>query len=219
MKKFFASLLNPKTKSQPENVQVVDPKKILFTVPTLSDELPPLDPTSSNPSNKDFAFHEDEWSQIEFFPKTQLKIVQQLLQEYKQFEQIHRSHGGWNDVYIRRIQRIPVLSAARPIARLEELLGIKADVAPILYTYDQISGRVKNGFSIPLGGNVTIYGYVENQDIPVLGADVGKNPDDFRLTDAFMRLNASDSLLLVDWRAQLLIIKASSDSEVETWRP
>jgi hypothetical protein len=219
MKKFFASLLNPKTKQQSENAQVIDPKKILFSVPTLSDDIASLEPLSEKPSTKDFGLHEDEWCQIEFFAKNQLKPIQQILKEYKQFEQAHRFHEGWNDVYIRKVQRVPVLSATHPITKLEELLGVKADVAPFLFTHSTISGRVKNGFTIPLGGNITIYGYVDNQDIPVLAASVGRNPDDSRLTDAFMKLNANSGLLLVDWRAQLLILAASGPSEVEFWRP
>jgi hypothetical protein len=64
-----------------------------------------------------------------------------------------------------------------------------------------------------------MYGYVDGNNVPVLGASVGKNPDDSRLTDAFLKLNASEGLLLVDWRAQLLIIGASSNSQLEVWRP
>lgn len=219
MKKFFAALLNPKTKQESEQAQVLDPKKILFTVPTLSDDIAPLEPLSEKPSTKEFGLHEDEWCQIEFFPKSQLKPVQQILKEYKPFEQAHRFHSGWNNVYVRKIQRVPVLSATHPIAKLEELLDVKADIAPFLFTSSTYSGRVKNGFTLLLGGNITIYGYVDNQDIPVLAASVGRNPDDSRLTDAFMKLNADSGLLLVDWRAQLLILAASGPSEVEFWRP
>ncbi len=216
MKNFFTSLFNkPKSK----NVQFVDPKKILFSVPTLSDDIAPLEPLSEKPGSKDFGFHEDEWRQIEFFPKNQLKTIQQILKEYKQFEQAHRVHEGWSDVYVRKIQRVPVLSAIQSIEKLEKLLEAKAGDAPFLFTYGAISGRVKNGFTIPLGGNIAIYGYVDKENIPVLGANVGKNPDDSRLTDAFMKLNASDGLLLVDWRAQLLVIETSSASNVEIWRP
>ena len=203
-------------KSQADKVQYVDPKKILFSIPTLSDDIAPLEPLSEKPSGKDFGFHEDDWCQIEFFPKSQLNTIQQILKEYKQFEQAHRVHQGWNAVYLRKIQRIPVISS---LQNLEKLLGTKAGDAPILFTSSSISGKVKNGFTLPLGGNITLYGYVDGNNIPVLGASVGKNPDDSRLTDAFLKLNASNGLLVVDWRAQLLIIGASSDSQVEVWRP
>jgi hypothetical protein len=216
MKKFFASLFD---KSKLGNSQAVDPKKILFSVPTLSDDIAPLEPLIEKPTSKDFGFHEDEWCQIEFLPKSQLKPVQQMLKEYKQFEQAHRIHNAWNDVYVRKIQRMPVLSAPQPIEKLEHLLEAKSGNAPYLFTYSSISGKVKNGFTIPLGGNITLYGYVDKESIPVLGADVDTNPDDFLLTNAFLKLNASDSLILVDWRAQMLIMEAPDPSQIGMWRP
>jgi hypothetical protein len=219
MKKFFASFLNAKTKARSDKPQIVDPRKILFSVPTLSEDIASLEPFSEKPGSKDFGFHEDEWCQIEFFPKSQLKTIQQILKEYKQFEQAHRAHQGWSAVYVRKVNRVPVFSSNQPIERLEKLLGTKAGDAPFLFTYGAISGRVKNGFTIPLGGKITLYGYIDGDNIPVLGADVGKDPDDSRLTEAFLKLNASDGLLLIDWRAQLLIVEASSDSEIEVWRP
>lgn len=216
MKNFLASLFG---KPKAENIQWIDPKKILFSIPTLSDDMAPLEPLREPPDDEDFAFHEDEWCQIEFFPRRQLATIQQTLKEYKQFEQAHRVQQGWSKAYLRKIQRIPVLSAARPLEKVEQLFGVKAGSAPILFTFNAFSGRVKNGFTIPIGGNITLYGYVDNENIPVLGAEVGRDPDNSRLTDAFMKANASDGLLLVDWRAQLLLIEASSDSEVEVWRP
>jgi hypothetical protein len=219
MKNLLSSLFNRKNEPQSESFASIDPKRILFSIPTLSDDIAPLEPLRVRPSSKDFAFHEDDWSQIEFFPRSQLNTVQQLLKEYTQFEKDHRANGGWSEVYVRKIQRVPVLSAPDPIEILEELLGVKVGPGPILYTSSEITGRVKNGFSIPLGGNVTIYGYVDHQDIPVLGANVGKNPDDLRLTDAFMKLNASDEVFLVDWRAQLLMIDFDEASKIEVWRP
>ena len=145
--------------------------------------------------------------------------IQQTLKAYKQFEQTHRVHQGWSEAYLRKIQRIPVLSAARPLEKVERLFGVEASAAPILFTFSEISGCVKNGFTIPLGGNITLYGYVDNGNVPVLGASVGRDLDDSHLMDAFMKLNASDGLLLVDWYAQLLIIEASSAFEVEVWQP
>ncbi len=213
MKNFFAAIFN---KSQADKVQYIDPKKILFSIPTLSDDMAPLKSFSEKLSGKDFGFHEDDWCQIEFFSKSQLKTIQQILKEYKQFEQEHRVNQGWNAVYLRKIQRVPVMSS---IQDLEKMLGAKAGDAPILFTHSSISGKVKNGFTLPLGGNITLYGYIDGNNIPVLGASVGKNPDDSRLTDAFLKLNASNGLFVVDWRAQLLIIGASSDSQVEVWRP
>jgi hypothetical protein len=61
---------------------------------------------------------------------------------------------------------------------------------------------VKGGFSLRLGGSVTLYGYAIPAGIPVLAALLGDNPDDHRLVEAFARLNAAEELVLVDWRQQ-----------------
>lgn len=223
MKKILASLLAlagvaGTAQAQPK-VQSLDPKTILFTTPTLSDDLAQLEPMHRGPSNADFVFHEDEWSQVEFFPRSQLGEVQRLLKEYKPFERAHRVQHGWRQVYVRKIRRIPVLSGVEATHQLEGLLGAKAGAAPMLFSGSSVSGSVKNGFSLPLGGNVTLYGYRDTHGIPILGAFVGKNPDDSKLTNAFMKLNSERGLILVDWRAQLVLVSISSSGQVEAWRP
>ncbi|HWR88002.1 MAG TPA: hypothetical protein VN277_06245 [Acidiferrobacterales bacterium] len=223
MKKLLASLfaltgaaLGAQAQQKP---QVIDPKSILFTTPTLSDDVAPLVPATGQPSVGELVFHEDDWSQVEFFPKTQLSNIQRLLTEYKGFEQAQRVKHGWKNVYVRKIQRVPVLAGARPVAQLEAVLGAKAGAAPLLLSSGAVSGRVKDGFSLPLGGNVTLYGYVAGDGVPVLGASIGSNPDDMKLTQAFTKLSASHSLVLVDWRAQLVLVSVGKDGRIEAWRP
>lgn len=66
---------------------------------------------------------------------------------------------------------------------------------------------------------MTLYGYVTDLGIPVLGANVGENPDDFKLTDAFMKLNANAGLILVDWRAQVVLVSVNKSGQIDIWRP
>ena len=60
----------------------IDVKLILFSTPTLSEDIAPLEPVDHPAGDAEFRFHEDEWSQIEFFPKARLEEVQRLLKEY-----------------------------------------------------------------------------------------------------------------------------------------
>ena len=96
---------------------------------------------------------------------------------------------------------------------------IEAGPAPLLYSSRMVSGRVKDGFSLPLGGGVTLYGYVAGQGIPVLGAIVSGSPDEFKLTQAFKTLNSGHGLVLVDWRSQLVLVSVGSSGQIEHWRP
>ena len=89
----------------------------------------------------------------------------------------------------------------------------------VLYSTSTAGGRVKDGFVLPLGGNVTLYGYTTDEGIPVLGASVGQNPDDLKLVEAFTKLNTSAGLVLVDWRAQMLLISTKESGQIDVWRP
>lgn len=53
----------------------------------------------------------------------------------------------------------------------------------------------------------------------MLGAIVGKDSDDFKLAQAFMKLNASHGLILVDWRTPTVLVSVSKSGKIDIWRP
>ncbi|HRE81474.1 MAG TPA: hypothetical protein PLN52_10520, partial [Opitutaceae bacterium] len=124
MKKMIASILalaGITGSTQPaQNPQTIDPRTILFSVPTLSDDIAALEPMDRAPNGADLAFHEDDWAQVEFLPKSLLPEIQRMLKEYKTFEQANRVKSGWRKVYIRKIQRRPLISGAHPVQQLEK---------------------------------------------------------------------------------------------------
>ena len=66
----------------------------------------------------------------------------------------------------------------RPVAVITAFsLFCKTEGAVALFSSSTIGGQVKDGFTISLGGNVALYGYTNDEGIPVLGASVGQNPD------------------------------------------
>ncbi len=224
MKRLLTSLLalaGVTSSAQPAPAaQSLDPKTILFSVPTLSNDLAALEKMDRTPDSSDLVFHEDDWSQVEFLPKSQLPEIQKLLKEYKAFEAANRvPGGGWRNVYVRKIQRQPLVQGSQPIQKLEKILGAKTEGGLVLYSTSGTGGRVKDGFVLPLGGNVTLYGYTANDSIPVLGASVGQNPNDTKLTKAFTKLHATFELVLVDWRAQMLLVSTKESGQIEVWRP
>jgi hypothetical protein len=223
MKKILTSLLAflgiSGSVSATQEHQSIDPRRVLFSVPTISNDLAPLEPAKAKPSQTDFAFHEDDWAQVEFLPRSQFPVVQRLLQEYKTFEAANRAQRGWRNTYVRKFERIDVIHGTDALKQLESILGAKAGPAPVLFSSNAVTGRVTNGFSVPFGRGVTIYGYTNAGGIPVLGALVGQNPDDRRLVEAFQRLNAKEGLILVDWRQQLVLVSVALDGKIDLWRP
>ena len=223
MKKILASLLaflgSSGSVSADQKPQSMDPRRILFSVPTISNDLAPLDKVKTTPSATDFTFHEDDWTQVEFLPRSQLHVVERMLQQYKTFEAANRAQYGWRETYLRRFERIDVIHGTEALKQLQTILGVKAGPAPVLFSSNAVTGRVTNGFSLPFGRSVTLYGYTNVGSILVLGALVGPNPGDTKLVEAFQKLNAKEGLILVDWRQQLVLVSIASDGKIDAWRP
>jgi hypothetical protein len=103
----FSSSLTMATEQEPV-LHSVDPKSILFSMPTISNDVAEVLPLTQNPKEDELVFHEDEWAQIEFYPGVKLDLIKQILSEYKQFEQSHRVQQYWSEIYVRRIERVSV---------------------------------------------------------------------------------------------------------------
>ena len=152
MKQILTSLLaflgTSGSVSAAQEPQSIDPRRVLFSVPTISNDLAPLEQVKTKPSQTDFSFHEDDWAQVEFLPRSQLPVVQRLLQEYKTFEAANRAQVGWRNTYVRRFERTDVIRGAEALKELESILAVKAGPAPVLFSASAVTGRVTNGFSI-----------------------------------------------------------------------
>jgi len=224
MKKILSAalgLIGISTSAAPDQkTQSLDPKSILFSVPTISNDLAPVEEFDGDPRGADVAFHEDEWRQIEFFAQSQLSAVQRMMKEYKAFEAEHRTEHGWRNVYVRKIdQAPPVLSGPQALHELEVVLDAKAGPAPVLFSSGSVAGQVVDGFSIPLDGSVLLYGYANHSGIPILGALLGENPDHQALVRAITKLNAQKQLVLADWCQQLILASVARSGQLETWCP
>jgi len=223
MKKLFASVLamvglSTGALAQP-STQMIDAKSINFTTPTLSNELAELEPLGREPTKGDLTFHEDEWAQVEFLCADQLHEVKRILGDLKSFEMAHRVKYGWTDVYIRRFQRKALIEGEGALQHLHAVLGVAAGPAPVLFSSGTVAGRVRGGASFDLGGKISLYTSPAPEGVLVLGANVGRDPDNSKLVSAFAKLSASDRLVLVDWRQQFVLIATTADGRVDVWRP
>lgn len=191
----------------------VDPGALLYSLPTISNDVAERE-NGAPPAPGDLTFHEDDWAQVEFFRHERLPELQRMLVELKTFERANRvTVSGWRNMYVRTLARAPVINGPNAVAHLEQALGIAKGPAPFVS-----AGRVRNGFTLPLGGGVALYGFVKDSHVPVLGASVGSTPDDQPLAAAFAKLNASDGLVLVDWRQQFVITGAKA-GKLSVWQP
>jgi hypothetical protein len=224
MKKFLSSLFGKPKRTEQDPpaaplVQGIDPGSIRFSMPTISNDMPPMEAAARAPGSRDLLMHEDEWCQTEFHPQQSVPELQRMLREYKAFEAAHRTPHGWTKVYVRELARHPPLTEGDPAAHLATLLDGAVGPAPYLHTTSALVGSVANGFHVNIGGGVSLYGFVEGGCVSVLGATVIEGGDETGLTDAFARLHRSHRLVLVDWRTQLLLLDVDQAGDVTVWRP
>jgi hypothetical protein len=206
------------TNEKDPDLAIVDVKSINFSIPTISADVPKVLPLTQNTGEGELVLHEDEWAQIEFYPLTQLEAIKHILTEYEQFEKSHRLEYGWNEIYLRRIKRTPVISGYDAISRLADMLDTRVDISPILTTTSTVIGRVESGFTLPLGSGVSLYGSRERACISVLGAYLHSGADPLRLTQAFVKLNQSNDFVLVDWISQIVLVGMSAAGDIKVWK-
>jgi hypothetical protein len=74
-----------------------------------------------------------------------------------------------------------------------------------------------DGFTLRLSNSVFLYGLSDGEGVMSLAALV--DGDDSSLTKAFLTLNKKYQFMLVDWRAQMLLVSTTSNGQINVWRP
>ena len=119
----------------------VDLNAILYSLPTISSDLPPLEPPAEAPSGSDMFIEEDMWSQIEFLRNDRQQELQHLLGEYAAVERANRMDAGWRQIYVRKLPRPSVIPGITALASLEKSLQREAGRAPLIYSSQKSQAR------------------------------------------------------------------------------
>lgn len=185
-------------------VSTVPPQDILFSLPTICDEIPVLVEGSTKQGKNVFEIHEDDWRQIEFVASCYHSTIESELTEIARVWQdekvdLSSEHRAFRNIYVRRQITVPV---AEEIT-LDQILAIFPSTCQV---YDGIAylgadGIIEGGFAFGLSP-VTFYGQQAKGVIKVLGLDreregVVEISDD--VVTAFSTVMSAHNLYLVDW--------------------
>jgi hypothetical protein len=183
----------------------VDPKGILFSLPSINDALPrdrgPVD-------GSEFVLAEDDWRQLEFVHFSNGKVVWDELRAICRIceEHSHSEGFGFDDLHVRSRLVEPLSAAGLTVDSLA-----KVDLGPIRsLCFDGHDVRIEGGFAHSLSSHWTLYGMVTKRQIetlalqPALGA-LGEG--DAIALEGFARKH---ELLLVDW-CRLAVGKPGDD--------
>jgi hypothetical protein len=192
----------------------VDPQSLLFTVPTVADDLPSLEPC--------LTLDDDRWRQIEFFDADRLDEIKRVLTDLKAYVSEHTQGEYWNGCYVRKLAPVPVIPGASALAEIEAVLVRRAGAAPLITSFagnQRQIGRVGGGFTFAMGGGVDLYGVQNADGVQVFCAHVDVGGDNAILTRLFLALHAAKGLLLVDWQSQMLLVSVNAAGRIYVWSP
>jgi hypothetical protein len=177
-------------------IRRIDPNRVLFTIPTLSDDTFPLTDRRVGPDEDYLSLHEDAWRQIELVSGTHLGLIEEELNDIRRVienDSVPGSITGFRSLHVRKSIISPISSAIAPselraaLPRMTQRRGI----------VDEASRQVIDGGFAYVGPHSSVYGIEREGHIAIVGLE--DDPRRRRLTVEFADFMANHNLLLVDW--------------------
>ena len=190
---FFRTRHNKTSSSQ--NEITLDPKTLLFSLPTISDDFPSTIQGGSDQIGDAIRISEDDWRQIEFVERAALPDVQHEIREIEAFKNQNRVGLGWKNVYVRR-QRPTGLSPSRVSFQVIDALPHGPVKKLAIGTSNQI---VESGFAVRLGPADFMYGREMHGTLVNLALSRFPNDKNSRFDQQLSAICEKFKLVIVDW--------------------
>lgn len=171
-----------------DKVQMIDPQELLFSLPTINDE---ISETENVSTENLFTIHEDDWRQWEFISK---KYILELKQELEAVIEIYENHKvgiGFDKVHIRELIKQPLIDKSIKIEEFGQTLNITKKSDGFGFAG---SGKVKDSFAFQIAEGMTFYGQTNNDLITVLC--VQNNNNSIQIIEQIAR---KYEIVFVDW--------------------
>ncbi|MFT3837397.1 MAG: hypothetical protein QM723_10420 [Myxococcaceae bacterium] len=174
-------------------VEEIDVSKVLFSMPTICDEVPAVQQGTSKLGRRVYELHEDDWRQLELISAVHEREIREVFAKIDEVVATQRApSGGFHRLHIRKEVAAPLtqsgLTRAKvqsffPEARAYEGLG-----------YFGIAGTIEGGFALELPGQV-LYGAERGGVLDGLCLSA-RTEGDLALLAPLMK---GHGLVLVDW--------------------
>jgi len=180
----------------------MDPKRILFSMPTICDLAPPLIPSAAGAGGENvFVLHEDDWRQVELVARADHVAVSRMLDEVRASERDNRDGPGWKNVYVRKEHPTPIQSLSLTTQMVGAAFGAIKPRRVALSSGGAGANQVQGGFALAVPGLGTLYGNTgEDQtvrNLAIVPAYGAIDPGSRDKLNAFCRAHA---LEVVDWQ-------------------
>ncbi len=188
-------------------VAPLSPEDILFSLPTISDELPRCEPGTAG-----LSLHEDDWRQTEFYAEACGEAARACLERIERvYREKRHPSGTFEELHIRREVPDPLTGVAVTKEALRAAFPGAVDLDGVAV---RGSGRVIDGFALGLGSGICLYGFWREGRAAVLAfqkvevdAEVGSD------AAAIAGLMSAHGLRLVSWCRRVI---AQEESDLAT---
>jgi hypothetical protein len=180
-------------------VGTVSLKDVLYSLPTICDEIPPIAPGTSKLGKPVLELHEDDWRQVEFVALAQQAQIDACLAQIHRIWTEERTESGFfRQLHLRT--EIPRPLAGRRLLLTELRSAFDRPRWLDGIAYRDVAGLVAGGFACESASGIRLYGLAQDDVVTVLGLISGTGSaareQDSRALAALMR---AQELCLIDW--------------------
>lgn len=174
-------------------IEMIDPAGILFSVPTLSNELPP----ANEPWKPQcLGLHEDDWRQIELISQERRAEAQRELDAIRRVKSLFNG-SGYPELHVRQLAA-PLEGASLSLNELSSALPAARGGAGICFRETEVS--VSDGFAWRTQGGLLVFGTAPEGKVHTLCLEPpGKDGA------ALAELARRHGLVLADWCATRMV--------------
>jgi hypothetical protein len=175
-------------------IEMMDPKNILFSLPSICDSLPPLGDIPL--SGDELVLAEDDWRQVEFVSAVFECEIASGLEAIRSIRENQAVGVGWRKIELRKAPESPI-AASLSSADVAVALGI--DGKNLGVTYCGAHVRIENAFALVAAEGLVVYGLEPGGRVSVLALalQTATVPDDSAI--ALRGLAEKYGFQLVDW--------------------
>jgi len=180
-------------------VATVAPSDILYSLPTLADELPVMEKGSTKRERRVLELHEDDWRQVEFVALALQASVEVELKAISRIHTEHRTGPGFDALHIRENVPAPLEGIRLTLAEVRDAWG-EAGWWREGLSFRRSTELVAGGFALQVSSALALYGTEREGYVTTLGLQcTGGSADLEGPARVLAALAERHQLCLVDW--------------------
>ena len=145
-------------------IETMDPKDILFSLPSICDSIPPLGDMPL--TGDELALAEDDWRQVEFVSAMHEHEIASGLEAIRRIRDHEAVGVGWRKIDVRKTPETPIAALLSPN---DVALALGIDGKDIGVTCRGARTRIEAAFAFVAADGLVVYGLESGGRVTVLG--------------------------------------------------